>query len=292
MDNSVIDVVPVESCRWFEAEWKFCSLMEILRLYADQYCHLASHAQLVCILVGKIDESVRAKVSAEIEVERLWPTVREMKQESERIGLTATRDACGRILQRWEIFHSYGETAELCRELLRILDSEFKSKICFVLPLTSQTLCEEPFKGWEEILAAFPDARDDVEQMNRCRAFGCESAAVFHVLLVVEFGLIKLGKFVGVDDHKPGWDATCNAVAKILQNGPCGAAPEILNHFSFLELVNKDMQSMKLAWRNKVSHAANNLALLTSDFKPEVANKIITAAHGFMLLLATEGPLS
>jgi hypothetical protein len=285
------DSVTLESCQWFEREWKFVSLMEILRLYADQYCHLASHAQLVCILVDKIDESVRAKVSAEIEVECLWPTVREMKQESERIGLTATRDACARILQRWEIFHSYRETGELCRELLRILDSEFKSKICFVLPPTSQTLYDDPFKGWEEILAVFPDARDDVEQMRRCEAFGCYSAAVFHVLLAVEFSVIALGRFVGVSDHKPGWDATCIAVEKILQGGRKSAPPDVVRYFGFLELVNKDMQSMKMAWRNKVSHAANNLRLMTSDFKPEVANKIITAAHGFMLLIATEGPL-
>ena len=291
MNNSVLDAVTVDSCQWFRQEWKFVSLMEILRLYADQYCHLASHAQLVCLLAEKIEESIVAKVSAEIEAERLFPIVREMQQESERIGLTATRDACARILQRWEAFHSYKMVGELCRDLVMILDSEFKSKICFVLPPTSQTLYDEPFKGWEEILAVFPDAREDVEQMRRCEAFGCYSATVFHVLLVVEFGLIGLGKFLEVSDQKPGWDATCNAVEKILKDGREVAAPHILPHFAFLEQINKDMQSMKLAWRNRVSHAANNLRLLTSDFKPEVANKIITAVHGFMLLLATEGPL-
>jgi hypothetical protein len=292
MNNSVLDPMIDDSCQWFKREWKFVSLMEVLRLYAEQYCHLASHAQLVSILAEKMEESIKAKVGAEIEAERLFPVVREMQQESERIGLTATRDACTRILQRWEVFQSYKMVGELCRELLRILDSEFKSKICFVLPPTSQTLYDEPFKGWEEILAVFPDARDDVEQMRRCEAFGCHSAAVFHALLVVEFGLIALGGIVGVKDLKPGWDSTCNAVEKILQNGRKSVSADIAKHFGFLELVNKDMQSMKMAWRNKVSHAANNLRLMTSDFKPEVANKIITAAHGFMLLLATEGPLN
>lgn len=120
-------------------------------------------------------------------------------------------------------------------------------------------------------------------------AFNRYPAAVFHVLLAVEHGIVALGKFVGVADPKPGWDATCSAVEKILQAGRKSAPPDILKHFSFLELVNKDMQSMKMAWRNKVSHAANNLVVMTSDFRPEVAEKIITACRGFMLLVAAEG---
>jgi len=37
MNHSVLDAVTSESCQWFEAEWKFVNLMEILRLYADGY---------------------------------------------------------------------------------------------------------------------------------------------------------------------------------------------------------------------------------------------------------------
>lgn len=136
----------------------------------------------------------------------------------------------------------------------------------------------------------FPDIAYDVEEMNKCRAFGRDSASVFHVLLVVEHGLIDLGRFLRATDPKQGWDATCKTLAKILSDGRKVAPRHVHRHWDFLELVNKDMQSMKMAWRNKVSHAANHLFLMTSDFRPEVAEKIITACHGFMLLLATEGP--
>lgn len=174
----------------------------------------------------------------------------------------------------------------------QLIADECSKRLYFSLDSDAAAKYLHPLEGWELILEMFPEAQDDVEQMNKCRAFGCDSAAVFHVLLVMEFGLIGLGRFVGVSDPKPGWDATCNAVDKILKGGRTLAVPPIREYFSFLEQINKDMQSMKLAWRNKVSHAANNLGLLTSDFKPEVANKIITAVHGFMLLLATEGPIA
>jgi hypothetical protein len=173
----------------------------------------------------------------------------------------------------------------------QLIADECSDRLYFSLDSDAAAKYLRPFDGWEPILEVFPEAQDDVEQMNKCRAFECDSASVFHVLLVMEFGLIALGKFVGVKDQKPGWNATCNAVEKILKEGRTDAGPHILAHFAFLEQINKDMHSMKLAWRNKVSHAVNNLSLLTSDFKPEVANKIITAVHGFMLLLATEGPL-
>jgi len=97
---------------------------------------------------------------------------------------------------------------------------------------------------------------------------------------------------LGITDPKPGWDATCRAVETAINTRRNQLSPNIREHFTFLELVNKDMQSMKMAWRNKVNHAANNLFVLTSDFKPEVADKIITACQGFMLLLSTEGPLA
>lgn len=292
INTSGVDAVTLDSCLWFQAEWKFISLMEICRLYAEKYCHLATHAQSVAIFAGGTQKgNPRKWAESEILAGTLIPALEEMKAESERIGLPATRDAIGRALESWEVWHNRQRLRPLCTHILMVLDSELKSKVCFVLPPTSQTFYERPLEGWEPILEVFPEVQDDIEQMNRCRAFGCDSAAVFHVLLAVEFSVIALGRFVGVSDQKPGWDATCIAVEKILQAGRKSATPDMLKHFGFLELVNKDMQSMKLAWRNKVSHAANHLRLLTSDFKPEVANKIITAAHGFILLLATEGPV-
>ena len=143
---------------------------------------------------------------------------------------------------------------------------------------------------WEAILAVFPDTRSDVEEMNRCMAFNRYPAAVFHVLLAVEHGVVSLGTFLGVTDKKPGWDATCSALDRVLAAGRDKAEPHIRAQFPFLELVNKDIQSMKFAWRNKVTHAANHLFVMTSDFKPEVAEKIIMSCQGFMLLMASEGP--
>ena len=265
--------------------------MEILRLYAEKYCRLAANIEAVGLQSTLADNHLSDYSMAMQLVEGIVPLLEEMKAESERVGLEATSDAISNILQRWK---EYGEVRLFkvqTPQLIMTMENELKRKVCFILPRSSQKLYENPCEKWECILEVFPDARGDVEEMNRCMAFNRYPAAVFHVLLAVEYGIVALGKFVGVSDPKPGWDATCSAVEKILQAGRKAAPPEILKHFGFLELVNKDMQSMKQAWRNKVSHAANNLVVMTSDFKPEVADKIVSACHGFMQLMATEGPL-
>lgn len=264
--------------------------MEILRLYADRFCRLQQH----CVFVGDSIDSIGLLPSG---AEQLEPMIRglivtldEMKVTCDSLGMEATRDTIQSTLISWRRYKDRNLLSKHCSEISRQLEMEFQRRVCFILPRSSHSLYENPCEKWERVLSVFPDARYDIEEMNRCMAFNRYAAAVFHVLLAVEFGIVELGKFLGVRDRKPGWDATCNVVEKILKEGRNAASPRVRRHFSFLEVINKDMQSMKMAWRNKVSHSANNLFVMTSDFKPEVAEKIISACHGFMLVLATEGP--
>jgi hypothetical protein len=53
-----------------------------------------------------------------------------------------------------------------------------------------------------------------------------------------------------------------------------------------LEQMNREIESMVLAWRNKVDHAANHLAIVpNTDFTPDIAEHIIGAVRVFMLRL-------
>ena len=271
---------------WWEMQGRFANLLELLRLYAEAYCRL-SHR------LGAVSVDLCVDQSDDYRDDLIRETLKhlhEMKAECEALGLDATTDKISHTLETW---NKYGNVRGLSLSLAELgvcLQSEFKRRICFIVPRKTQELYEYPQKDWEQILAVFPEATDDVEEMNRCRAFGRDAAAVFHVLLAVEHGVIALGKFVDVPDKKPGWDATCRELEQIVTEGRNKASKNLRRHFAFLELANRDIHSMKMAWRNKVNHAAGRLVVLTSDFKPQVAEKIITACHGFMLLLATEGP--
>ena len=263
--------------------------MELLRLYAEAYCKLQLQLGMISIVSsvpGSADE-----IPASETIQPLITCLTEIEGQCRSIGLEATEDAISGALQGWENYRDERILAFTCVEISKTLQRELARRVCFILPKASQELYEFPTRGWEKILNAFPDCQEDVEEMNRCLAFDRYPAAVFHVLLVVELGVIKLGEFIGVQDRKPGWDATCRELDAIMKKGRNTESAPIKEHFQFLELVNADIQSMKMAWRNKVNHVAGKLVVLTSDFKPQVANKIISACHGFMLLLSTQGPL-
>lgn len=283
-----LDLRPWESCAH-----GVVSLLEMLRFYADKFTfHLTAVSACEAKLCLEEENTQVVKLAAA----QVYAKLCELQRIYESCEIKSSAAQCKRItekLKNRQMIVRCGELRADLQQLRERHDDEMRDHFFLHLDEREAEQYQNPLKNWEAILKKFPDAQDDVEEMNCCLALNRYSAAVFHILLVVEHGLIDLGNFIGVNDKKPGWDATSKALDKILGAGRTPTTPrKIRKHFAFLELVNKDMQSMKMAWRNKVSHADNHLFLMTSDFKPEVADKIINACHGFMLLMATEGPLA
>ena len=70
--------------------------------------------------------------------------------------------------------------AERLVELQSRLEDELETKLFFVLPHEKRVFFDSPAKGWEEVIARFPDAITDVEEMSKCFALSRYPAAVFH----------------------------------------------------------------------------------------------------------------
>jgi hypothetical protein len=75
----------------------------------------------------------------------------------------------------------------------RLLD-ELQGKIFWSLTARESEFYRHPHKGWEEIIARFPNAVSDVEEAHICFALSRYAAAIFHSVQIVEMGLIELGK--------------------------------------------------------------------------------------------------
>lgn len=107
---------------------------------------------------------------------------------------------------------------------------------------------------------------------------------MFHSLLVVEHGLIALGNHIGVSDPKPGWDATYRELDRLIRNRSALTGQHL--NFNFLEQTKARLDSMKLAWRNKVNHAAGRLVIEKTGFSDVSAEEVIIACRSFMRHLA------
>ena len=106
--------------------------------------------------------------------------------------------------------------------------------------------------------------------------------------LIAEAGLIELGKHIGVTDGKLGWNATSKKLEAIVKAGHGGYSLAI--PFNGLEQINQCVQSMKMAWRNKVSHEANRLAIMVPEFSEPIAKEVIYATRSFMSRLTIAIP--
>jgi len=186
----------------------------------------------------------------------------------------------------------YGDLYPLVEELRGRLIDEMESKSFWALTTKEREYYEQPRKGWDEVISRFPDSVTDIEEASKCFALSRYAAAVFHSLQVVESGLIDLGRLIVATDPQTGWNATTNRLKQILATTYPTRTPFQQQHFQFLQQINATIESLKSAWRNKISHAQDKLVLLTSDFTPEVAEEILFASRSFMRRLAADAPTS
>jgi hypothetical protein len=149
-----------------------------------------------------------------------------------------------------------------------------------------------------DVFGKFPSARADVREAGNCLAADCNTAAVFHMMRAVEWGLRSLAASLGlmritrrkkggaVKDHIPlpysDWEHILNQLqgrvdAKIAKLRP-GKRKQDLQEFYYPAL--QDIRGIKDAWRNHVTHTRR-------EYTATEALAILEHVKRFMVTLAT-----
>lgn len=180
----------------------------------------------------------------------------------------------------------FADIRPLGDELSGRLKDEMQVSCFFSLSEKERKYYESPRDGWEGIIDYFPGAVTDIEEAAKCFALSRYPATVFHSVQAVELGLIELGKFLNVNDPISGWTAVSAALDKVIKKRYDERTDFERNNFAFLEQIQGTVANLKNAWRNKISHAHGRLALMTTDFSPEIAEEILFATRAFLRRLA------
>ena len=176
------------------------------------------------------------------------------------------------------------------KKAIMTVEDELSFRSYFSLEPKEADRFNKPWAGWESIIHKYGDTMRDIEEMSKCFAFCRYTAAMFHALHVAEWGAIKLGDHIGVTDQKKGWTATKNRLAELVKGGHTRLPASLCTKWDFIEQMNRQIDSLTLAWRHKVDHAANHLAIVpNTDFTPDIAEHIIGGVRVFMLRLIEEG---
>jgi hypothetical protein len=116
-------------------------------------------------------------------------------------SLMSPAQQCRRIMQDLEAKHmviTCGEMRDNLRELRRRCEDEFKSAFFLHLKPEQAALFQYPDKDWDAVVGRFYQVRYNVEESGKCFALERYGAAVFHVLQVAEYGVIQVGRLLGV----------------------------------------------------------------------------------------------
>ena len=254
------------------------SLLELLRFYAETYMRLVKDLfdLELCFHIEEgqsgISPATVGSAKRDLETARI---------RCEEIGLQVSAKHAVELLAS---LNAGTLSSDNVKALHENIERELSCRFYVGIPENRKEEFCESLKKWADIITRFPEATGDIEEMNKCYALSRYSASVFHSLLVMEHGLVALGKMLGVTDPKEGWDASCKKLAVIVDAGRRSNTTGL--DFEFLEQVNACIQTIKLAWRNKINHASGKPIVMYGGFEPYVAEETIAATRSFMRRLA------
>ncbi len=174
-------------------------------------------------------------------------------------------------------------------ELNRALKRDLKSHLFMHIPEDRKRWYLEPTKDWEEIIEQFPVLKNDIIESAKCYACDRCAAAVFHILLVAEFGVIQVAKLVKAEGDRPGWSCI-ERLEKIFDKNYKERSRLEQEHSEFLSRVMPFAHAMKDSWRHKLTHVDNKIEWIDTHFSPGIAEDIISAVRGFMRTVAAGLP--
>jgi hypothetical protein len=280
------DSVPV-CLAWRENPYRLVSLWEIVKPFP---AHLfLTEVRMLESTLGTSPYLDEVGYERKVKMQTLFT---DAVADCAKFGLVASRVSAEKLLALVSQKHCPSKRLrELVQEYQERLIDEMSAPRFFSLTDEEATYYMNSTQGWKDVIERFPAAITDIEEMNKCFALSRYAAAVFHSVQAIECGLLEFGKFINVNDPKSGWTAvTGKLTILITKTKYTDLEPLYQEHFAFLEQMHGVVAALNSAWRNKISHAQGRLALMTSEFSPEVAEEIIIVSRSFMRRLATELP--
>lgn len=146
------------------------------------------------------------------------------------------------------------DLAYLVNELAMRIEDELKTAIVLQIPRERSKYYGEKQLFGLEVSARFPDVSDDLEEASNCIAVDRYTAAVFHVMRVLEVGLQALASKLSISLAKDrNWQSILNDVKGAVNRLPRSSREE-KGFLAKCSAAHAHLQAVKDAWRNDVMH--------------------------------------
>jgi hypothetical protein len=220
-----------------------------------------------------------------IVLNKLAKQVRELQSSLLTLGTRQSSKSAHRLLEHVASNKfSLPQLAELLKEIDRRLQDELQDVTLIALTSKEKEFYEPPTALFgSEFEKQFPSAIFDLEEATKCLALGRATAAVFHLMRVMEIGVRALAQSLQIPDPvspaQRNWGNILNNIKNAIDTKWKSTARSNGDGKLFEEF-HSSLDAVRNPWRNATMHVEN-------VYNYDDAEHIFFAVKGFMKKLAS-----
>jgi hypothetical protein len=207
----------------------------------------------------------RIEPSPETHIGKVLKHIRRAGEACENAGLANASEQIGFVQMHVKWQQNEVDYSALCAELRHVINAilqDLNKRIFLKVDPSLREYVDNELLFGAAVKKAFPSASTDIREAGNCLAADCNTAAVFHLMRVAEYGLRALAhdRRIRLDKNKPIDLATWEDLVKKLEeaedairNFPKTAAREA--QFDFFHGANMEVKRFKNKFRNRVMHS-------------------------------------
>jgi hypothetical protein len=202
-----------------------------------------------------------------------------VQKASETLNLDFTLAQLPRLREIVNSASTYGELILPVQELRMRMHDELKIRLFLYVPPVEAKFynVKQPFGA--EVETKFAEAISDIEESGDCIAVGRSTAAVFHLMRVMERAVQSFGTKLGVANAtEKNWQNILDEMNKAIKGMPDASVADKAKKSDYATAT-ANLFNVKLAWRNPVMHPKES-------YGPEEAVEIYENVKTFMRHLA------
>jgi hypothetical protein len=255
---------------WLVSRYKLVNLMAIVEFSASTYWTVAS---LIGQMISRLNQP--GPLSGE-QWEKMGETIGQLQSQLVLLGMSSPIAQIQRLDQYVDGSPTNDKTRALLTDLqYRIVDDLGDH---FFLSITKEHVGHYqqsvPLFG-AIVETVFPQMSEDISEAGKCLALGRSTAAVFHLMRVMELAVQAFGTKLGVSlVGEKYWHSILEQVDKAIK-GMDQRAPETKGYAG----ISAHLYNVKLAWRNEVMHPKQT-------YTEDEAEKVFNATKAFVGELA------
>ena len=264
----------LKSAPWNTALYGVVSLFDMLKYAAADFYQLS---QDLTQLVNDPQLLVNPR-----NTEKLQAYMNVLHEHCEKLGLKMSINQIRTIADASQR-ENVGQLCARIKELQVRVWEELDSKVCFCLPQEKVHYWHPLWLVDTPIYDQFRSAWEEFQRAGHCYAFGENTACVFHLMRIVDFGLKQVAKPLGVEYDARNWSGIGNKIREKMEQKYNTKTDEWKKSEPMYAEILTDIQAISRGHRNAVLHE------LEKKYEERDAQHMLNVVKGFMLHLAKHG---